>query len=173
MRRILITALSTASALVLLLSYRTSTEVVRPAPPQVAASASGQTETDVSAGSVGSATSGSPEAADSTDAESSGADTPAPDASGATTYIGEAIPVAFGTLQVEIEVVDGAITRATAIDYPYTDPRDIQLNGEAIPALEASTLEAQSADIDLVTGATFTSQGYIDSLQSALDEAGL
>ncbi|PFG21289.1 FMN-binding protein [Serinibacter salmoneus] len=172
MRRILLTALSTASALALLLSYRTSTEVVRPAPPQVAASAAGQTESEVSAGSATSPSQETGEAADG-DTSDSDADTDTSDTSEAITYTGDPIPVAFGTLQVEITVVDGAITRATAIDYPYTDPRDIQLNGEAIPILEAATLEAQSADIDLVTGATFTSQGYIDSLQSALDEAGL
>ena len=52
-------------------------------------------------------------------------------------------------------------------------PRDYQINSYAIPALNQETLGASSANIDSISGATYTSQGYIGSLQSALDQAGL
>ncbi|MGC0371044.1 FMN-binding protein [Microbacterium sp. SLBN-111] len=56
-------------------------------------------------------------------------------------------------------------------DYPSEDFRDQQINSRALPILVQETLSAQSADIDMVSGATYTSTGYKKSLQSALDEA--
>ena len=61
----------------------------------------------------------------------------------------------------------------TAVDYPQQDPRDVQINSFAIPQLDQEATAAKSSSIDVVSGATYTSQGYIQSLQSALDQAGL
>lgn len=63
------------------------------------------------------------------------------------------------------------ILAAVAIDYPNGSGQDQQINAYAVPVLEQETLAAQSAQIDAVSGATFTSGGYVGSLQSALDEA--
>ncbi len=54
---------------------------------------------------------------------------------------------------------------------PGGDPRSRQINASAVPALIKETVQAQSAHLDTVSGATYTSEGYIGSLQSALDQA--
>ena len=59
------------------------------------------------------------------------------------------------------------------VEYPTGNGKDRQINARALPVLVQETLDAQSAKIDMVSGATVTSEGYIGSLQSALDEAGL
>ena len=59
------------------------------------------------------------------------------------------------------------------LQYPTGNGRDEQINGYALPILIQETLDGQSAEIDMVSGATVTSVGYLQSLQSALDQAGL
>ena len=56
---------------------------------------------------------------------------------------------------------------------PTENGRDREINQAALPVLVDETISAQSADIDMVSGATYTSEGYLESLQSALDQAGL
>jgi uncharacterized protein with FMN-binding domain len=76
-------------------------------------------------------------------------------------------------VQVQITVTNGKITKATAVVYPTENGRDQEINAYAVPTLQQETLSAQSAQIDMVSGATYTSDGYIQSLQSALDQAGI
>jgi uncharacterized protein with FMN-binding domain len=76
-------------------------------------------------------------------------------------------------VEVEITVADNKITDVQVIDYPDSNSKDQRINARALPELVQETLDAQSADIDMVSGATVTSEGYLESLQSALDEAGL
>ena len=87
------------------------------------------------------------------------------------TYTGSSVNTRFGPVQVQIVVSGGVITSADAIDYPTSNPRDRQINQTAVPILVSETLDAQSTQIDMVSGATYTSDGYIRSLQSAIDEA--
>ena len=77
----------------------------------------------------------------------------------------------YGPVQVQITLTNGRIVRADAIDYPQGSSRDQAINSQAIPQLDQETLQAQSAQIDTVSGATYTSDGYRQSLQSALDAA--
>ena len=77
----------------------------------------------------------------------------------------------YGPVQVQITVSNGRITRADAITYPQESSRDQEINSQAVPQLDQETLQAQSAQIDTVSGATYTSDGYRQSLQSALDAA--
>jgi len=79
----------------------------------------------------------------------------------------------FGPVQVQLRIRAGRIVAATAIDYPQAGGRDQEINSYAIPVLQKETVTAQSARIDTVSGATYTSQGYLTSLQSALDAAHL
>ncbi|MDQ1681973.1 MAG: hypothetical protein QOG52_2064 [Frankiaceae bacterium] len=65
----------------------------------------------------------------------------------------------------------GRIIRAVAINYPNSGGRDQSINGQAIPVLNQEALQRQSAQIDAVSGASYTSQAYRGSLQSALDAA--
>jgi uncharacterized protein with FMN-binding domain len=74
---------------------------------------------------------------------------------------------------VQITVRGGKITKVTVLQQPNGNPRDTEINGQALPILTADTLSAQSANIDMVSGATVTSAGYLQSLQAALDEAGI
>jgi uncharacterized protein with FMN-binding domain len=76
-------------------------------------------------------------------------------------------------VQVRITVTNGKVTNATAIVYPSGNARDQEINAYAIPTLNQEASAASNAQIDMVSGATVTSTGYINSLQSALDKAGL
>ena len=79
----------------------------------------------------------------------------------------------WGPVQVSITVTDGKITAVDVPQYPTGNGKDRQINASALPILTKETLSAQNADIDMVSGATVTSEGYVQSLQSALDQAGL
>jgi uncharacterized protein with FMN-binding domain len=92
---------------------------------------------------------------------------------GTTTVNGSSVVTRFGPVQVQITVKDGKITKVTAVDYPMNDRRDQEINSYAIPLLQDETVAAQSAQIDTVSGATYTSEGYVTSLQAALDAANL
>ena len=76
-------------------------------------------------------------------------------------------------MQVEITVANGTVTDVSVVDYPSSNGKDQQVNVRVLPVLVKETLDAQSADVDMVSGASYTSDGYTESLQSALDQAGL
>jgi uncharacterized protein with FMN-binding domain len=76
-------------------------------------------------------------------------------------------------VQVQLTVAGGVITDVTVVEYPSGNGKDQQINARALPVLVQETLDAQSARIDMVSGATVTSEGYLESLQGALDQAGL
>lgn len=86
------------------------------------------------------------------------------------TYRGAGAKNPYGTIQVSIKVTGGKIVAADAT-YP-TANNSATINPPAIAQLKEATLEAQSAEVDAVSGATFTSESYVKSLQAALDEAG-
>src|SRR6059058_5782152 len=80
---------------------------------------------------------------------------------------------AVGSLpaQVPVTLTPGKVTDRPAVRYPQESGRDVRINSAAIPQLNQETLQAQSAQIDTVSGATYTSEGYQQSLQSAIDQA--
>jgi uncharacterized protein with FMN-binding domain len=90
-----------------------------------------------------------------------------------TSYTGDAVNTRYGPVQVQIGLKNGKVVSSEAVVYPMNDPRDRQINSYAIPALNSEAASNSSASIDMISGATFTSEGYIASLQSALDKAGL
>ncbi|MEU8243703.1 FMN-binding protein [Actinoplanes missouriensis] len=89
------------------------------------------------------------------------------------TYTGDVVQTQEGDVQVTITVEDGKITAVTVPVHPSGSSRHDEISARSIPVLVQETLDAQSADIDSVSGATFTSGGYKESLQSALDAAQL
>ena len=89
------------------------------------------------------------------------------------TFTGSTSQTRFGPVQVQITVVDGKITAAKALQYPNNDFRSQQISQQAIPYLVQETLAANSANIQGVGGASYTSQGWYDSLVSALAKAGM
>jgi uncharacterized protein with FMN-binding domain len=196
MKKIIYGALATVSGLVLLFSYRTSLGAdLVPAP--VARASSGAT-TGTSGGGTTSDTSdgaddaGSGTAGDGGDASTGAGATDGSTSSGGTTsegtsngstsgtsssslkdgsYTGDAAQTRYGPVQVRITVSGGKITTVDVPEYPAESPRDEQINRFAVPQLVSETISAQSAQIDMVSGATFTTDGYLQSLQSALDQA--
>ena len=89
------------------------------------------------------------------------------------TFTGASANTVYGPVQVQITVSNGKITNAIALVYPTGSFRDQEINQQAIPYLIQETLAAQSANIQGVGGASYTSQGWVGSLQSALAKAGL
>jgi len=89
------------------------------------------------------------------------------------TFTGDTTQTRYGPVQVQITVANGTITDVTALQLTNSDGRSVQISQQAAPILRQEALQAQSAQIQSVSGATFTSEGYTTSLQSAIDEAGL
>lgn len=174
MKKIVYAILATLSGLVLIFSYRTSLDVVTPtvADPASSATTGSGTGSGTTAGSgaSGSTSSGTSSSGSTT---SSGTSSAATTSSGLTdgTYTGASTNTRYGPVQVQVTVTSGRIADVQVIDYPSSNGRDKQINQSAIPRLISETVQAQSAQIDMVSGATYTSHGYITSLQSAIDQA--
>ncbi|MEO3786297.1 FMN-binding protein [Actinocorallia sp. B10E7] len=93
--------------------------------------------------------------------------------SGNGTFIGDAVQTEFGTVQVRITVRDGALAKVDVLRYPDEDRKSVAISRFALPRLTERTMAAGNAQIDTLSGATYTSEGYRRSLQSALDQAGV
>jgi uncharacterized protein with FMN-binding domain len=158
MRRISFWALSTVSAVVLLFSYHTST--------------AGSTSAVTSIHSQQAETSGS-STTPGTSGTSSGSASSTDTGSTSKKVTGSVASTRWGPVQVELTIAGGAITDVTVVQYPSGNGKDDEINSYAVPILTSETIDAQSASIDMVSGATVTSDGYLQSLQSALDQADL
>lgn len=173
MRKIVVALLGTVSGVVMLFSYHTSLA------GSLAVPASTGVSTTTSGGGVASG--GTPSGGGSSSRRSSG--TGSSGSSGGTgggtgsaasgTVTGDTADTQWGPVQVQITVANGKITDVTAVQYPNGNGRDAMINSYALPVLFQETVAAQSAHIDLVSGATVTSDGYVQSLQSAIDKAHL
>src|SRR4051812_23717042 len=103
--------------------------------------------------------------------------TPAAASSGSSssasgTATGNAIDTQYGSAQVRVTVKNGKITKIEALQLQNNDPHSQQISSSAAPVLQQEALTKQSADVDAVSGATYTSASYTQSLQSALDKLG-
>jgi uncharacterized protein with FMN-binding domain len=85
---------------------------------------------------------------------------------------GDSIDTRWGPVQVEVTVAGGKITDVQPLAVPYDRGKSQEINDYAVPILRQEIIDAQSAQIDTVSGATYTSDGYRNSLQSALDRIG-
>lgn len=74
---------------------------------------------------------------------------------------------------MQVTVADGKVTSAQTLQVPMEDRHDQQINSHAVPLYNGEVVDAQSAQIDVMSGATVTWEGYTQSLQSALDQAHL
>jgi len=88
---------------------------------------------------------------------------------GETTITGKVGNTVYGPVQVQLVVKSGKIVKVAILEQPANTIHDIQIGEFAFPRLISETLTAQSAKIDAVSGASYTSAGYIASLQSAVD----
>ncbi|CAN5160440.1 hypothetical protein BH09ACT3_BH09ACT3_00170 [soil metagenome] len=89
------------------------------------------------------------------------------------TFSGSSQSTRFGNVQVKVVVASGTITDVLAVQLTDDGGRSVQISNRAAPILRAEVLRAQSANVSNVTGATYTSDAYLASVQSALDQAGL
>jgi uncharacterized protein with FMN-binding domain len=160
--------LITTGALILLLSFKTPDEPVATRPTGVVSQPDQGTGTITS--DVATPTPSATKAPAGTPA------TPAPTKTGSTsgskTVDGPVVSTQFGDVQVEVVMSGGKLTDVVALELP-TGRRSGQISNYAAPTLRQEALQAQSAKIDLVSGATYTSDAYTQSLQAALDQAGV
>lgn len=151
LRRIVLASAATVSGFVLLLSLKPHTAptaaLAVPAPSSSSSASSGSKGSSGTGGSGGSTTTGT------------------------KAVTGSTVQTRWGPVQVKITIKSGRLTDVTAVQYPTDNPRDQEINSYALPQLRTEALQAQSANIDTVSGATYTSDGYRQSLQSALDSA--
>ena len=89
---------------------------------------------------------------------------------GSGQYTGSAVQTPFGTVQVQVTMQNGTITDVQALQLPTGRGHTQQISSYAGPQLRSEVLQAQSAQVDTISGATYTSDGYLQSLQSALDQ---
>ncbi len=175
MRRIVIWLASTVTIVVLLFGYHTSTDSTTPA----AVSSSTRSTPDPSSASSTSNTpsttaSGTPSADPSSSSSPSATPSQTSSPSNVTkTYTGSVADTRWGPVQVKITVTDQMVTKVDVVQYPNGNGRDAEINDYALPILVQETLSAQSSTIDMVSGATVTSDGYLQSLQAALDAVGI
>jgi uncharacterized protein with FMN-binding domain len=162
MRRVVLALGGTVAGLVMLLSFRSHT-----ASTASAGVTAGSGGTGTSPGSSGAAGSGS-------SAASGAAAASAPVSAGSgtgTAVTGDAIATPYGPTQVQVTLNAGKIVKVTVLQHTDDGINSQMIDGHALPLLNNETLTAQSAKIDAVSGASYTSAGYIKSLQSALDKA--
>jgi uncharacterized protein with FMN-binding domain len=169
-RRAVLVVIATVAGLVILLHYKstpvTVSNRITPGVPGTASTAPAGAAPPDSA-QPGNLLPGEP-AAPST--PSSTAPSRVGSANGRVT--GTDVPTRFGDVQVEVTLSNGRITEVQALLLPNDRARSSAISQEVAPILRQEVLDAQSSQIDTVSGATYTSEGYAESLQAALDKAG-
>jgi uncharacterized protein with FMN-binding domain len=99
--------------------------------------------------------------------------TPTKTAGVSGTFKGETSQTRWGPVQVQVTLTDGKITDVATLQYPNGDRKSSNISSRVIPWLQDEVLQIQSAQINGVSGATYTSSGFKASLASALQKAGL
>lgn len=86
-------------------------------------------------------------------------------------YTGSISNAYYGNVQVAVTISGGKITNVKFLQYPNSHPTSVAINQQVIPYLQQETIQAQSANVQLISGATFTSEAFIQSLSAALSQA--
>jgi uncharacterized protein with FMN-binding domain len=154
-----------------ILRFHTQPEPVVALPP--AASTISATSVEEPPTTVAPSTTASPKTASTTTTTLKTTTTTTSPSASKKTVTGDSVNTRWGPVQVQVTVSGTRVTAVQAVDYPNSNGRDQQINARAIPTLVSETLQAQSSNIDSVSGATYTSNGFIASLQSALSKVGL
>jgi len=157
MRRAVIVLGTTAAGLAALLSFKTHSLAAPAAPASTPAPSTGTS---------------SPASSTASQAASAAHGASATAQAAARTVTGTVASTQHGPMQVQLTLAGTKITKVTLLQRTDDGAESDQIDAYAIPKLTSETLAAQSAHIDAVSGASYTSSGYIQSLQSALDKAG-
>lgn len=174
MRRAIVAGTATVSGIVLLLGLK----------PHGSGSALGASSFSIGSG-AGSSSNSSAAPATTTPAAGSGGQsssgasgpksapsTPSKPNTATKVVTGDAVDTRYGPVQLQVTFSGKKITSINVLQYPSESFRDQQINSYALPILNQEAMSAQNANIDVVSGATYTSDGYAQSLQSAIDKAG-
>jgi uncharacterized protein with FMN-binding domain len=181
MKRAALTTVSTVTVIVVLLSSKSATRKSA-RPPLVAPLLASEppvapaTSPSAAGSSIASGPSTAETASPTLTATPTRAPTNAPTQAPPTkptsaTFLGAAVQTRYGPVQIRITYAGGRVSGVVAVQLPSGRSRDAEINSYAVPILESETLAAQSTNINSVSGATYTSDGYVQSLQSALDAA--
>ena len=173
---------TTALALVLLFNFKTPDEVV--SRDAVASTGRSSSTTPGSSSSGGSSSSSGPSSSRGPSSSSgpsssrgpSTSSTASPSGTSPTarteTLTGSIIATRYGSVEVQLTITNGSITAVSALELP-SGGQSGEISSYVEPILSSEALTAQSANIDIVSGATYTSRAYAKSLQSALDQAAV
>jgi uncharacterized protein with FMN-binding domain len=164
MRRVVLSILGTIAGVGALLSFKTHPGAGHPL------SAVGPGPGPVATAPASSGTGSSPAASSPAASRPAGAPTSTAGAA-QRTLAGQAIQTRYGIVQVQVVMSGSSIQSVGFLQLTADDPRSQEINSQAAPILVQQTMQVQSANIDGVSGATYTSEGYQQSLQSALDQA--
>ncbi|WP_082698081.1 FMN-binding protein [Arthrobacter sp. EpRS71] len=172
-------ATALASAGILLAGWQSGTHIAETGPSTTTSLSSSATtggsaaDGSTGSGSTGSGTTGS----GGTGSSSTGSGTTgsggssASESTTAATYDGASVQTRFGTVQVQVTIQDGKITEVTPLQLTDAERKSAQISSRAAPVLRTEVLQAQSAKVQTIGGATVTSDAYLTSLQAALDAA--
>lgn len=155
-KRVIISTTLTALALALLLSFKTPSSTTF-------ATANANTNSNTGSGSNTQAN------GQTGNQQATGAPVSAKTYTGTVT--GDAVQIPFGTVQVQVTMQNGQITDVQTLQAPNDNPHSSSISSYATPQLRSEALQAQSAQVNTISGATYTSEGYLQSLQSALAKA--
>jgi uncharacterized protein with FMN-binding domain len=168
-RRAVVAIATTAIALVLLLNFKTPSAPILGSTPLAVGQPSSQAALAPTAAAGSSAGTGTAPAASSSPVQSSTQGRATSLKNGQ--YSGPVEQIPFGNVQVQVTIQGGKIVDVQALQLPTAHARSQQIGQYAAPILRQEALQAQSAQINLVSGATYTSEAYAQSLQGALDQA--
>ncbi|MGI8695351.1 MAG: FMN-binding protein [Mycobacteriales bacterium] len=174
MRRAVFALCATVVGIVLLLGYRTAPgrQGARLAIIGSPAPGGGGTPQPTHAPSAPGTSSTGPPATPPSSSTRPPATPPQPTVATSRTVVGAPIATPYGTVQVRSTLTGNHLTAITVLQAPSDNPRSQQLTSYATPILRHEALAAGSAQIDIVSGASYTSDGYAQSLQSTLDSRG-
>jgi uncharacterized protein with FMN-binding domain len=163
MKRVVASLSATIVSLVLLLGFKSHTPEVR--------TTAATTETPNNNTTTTTTTTTTDAVASANETPTTTSTTAKKSSSGTKTITGDSIDTRWGPVQVKITMSGSTIKSIDVIDYPQNNNRDVQINSYAVPELVSQALSAQSANVDGVSGATYTTNGFEQSLQSALSKA--
>ena len=161
MRRVILAVTGTIAGLVALLSFKSHDPTI----PVAATTGTGGGSSSSSSSSTSSSSSSS-----STTVPGEFQSVAGPLTAGETKITGHVADTVYGPVQIQLVVKNSKIVKVAVLEQPTNTIHDIQIGEFAFPRLISETLAAQSAKIDAVSGASYTSAGYISSLQSAVDQ---
>jgi uncharacterized protein with FMN-binding domain len=159
----------TGAGSALVLGFKTTDKLTIDSSAQVNTATNGSTASSGSAGTTGTTgSSGSTATAEPTTAPGSGTGSTAAYKDG--TYTGHAVSEPWGPFQVQVVISNGSISSVSVVESP-SDRHSSRINSQAVPLLNQSVMSSAGTSVDQVSGATWTSESYAESLQSALDAA--